>query len=42
MNNKSTQSPKATVKTQVLTLNIHKTDAKTVGIAAAGLCFNKA
>lgn len=42
MNNTSAQTAKVPAKVQVLSLNIQKTDAKSVGIAAAGLCFNKA
>ena len=41
MKNTSAQSQKTTSKGQILSLNIKKTDAKTAGIAAAGLMFNK-
>ena len=41
MKNNSTQSQKAPVKPQILSLNIQKTDTRNAGIAAAGLMFNK-
>lgn len=42
MNNTTAQTQKVPAKIQVLSLSIQKTDAKTAGVAAVGLCFNKA
>lgn len=41
MKNTSSKSQNTNSRAQVLALNIKKMDAKTAGVAAAALCFNK-